>query len=58
MVLDMTKVREKGGNISSIMHNGKVRAVVTVAADGFEKLVAYHCEKSGKWAWVQKNFRK
>jgi hypothetical protein len=59
MVLSTSKVRAvEGFTFDAVTVNGKVCAVATVPADGFQRLVAYHCLPSGQWAWVHKNFRK
>jgi hypothetical protein len=59
MVLSTSAVREvKGSKFDTVVVNGQVRAAATVPADGFQRLVAYHCLPSGQWAWVHKNFRK
>ena len=63
MVLDMVKVRESKGYVCGAIALGlngtlPMKAVVTVPADGFDRLVGYHCLPNGQWAWVHKNFRK
>lgn len=59
MVLDMVKVKAVDGyKVGSVVaQNGKIRGVVTIPADGFDRLVGY-CLSDGTWAWVKKDFRK
>ena len=58
MILDMLKVTNAKGKVSSITApNGKIMGVVTIAAEGFDRLVGY-CSPKGTWVWVKKDFRK
>jgi hypothetical protein len=59
MTLDMTKVRAFDGfQVRSINGlDGLPKGVVTIPAEGFDKLVAC-CLSNGKWVWVHKNFQK
>lgn len=58
MTINMNKVREAGGTVTTTTsHYGKTIGVVTIPAEGFNKLVGM-CLPNGKWAWIHKDFRK
>lgn len=54
--INANKVKAAKGFYDSITVKGKARIVISVPADGFERLVAYQNDE-GENLWVHQDFR-